>query len=153
MTAPGSQGGSPEAAFDAFFTGIDTAASGTEVDEVLGRPGELEHEQFSGPRFVRLVVVAVWGVSLLVASTIRWGHTRFAAPGVPRWTLGFGAAVCLAAAAWISTKVREPYLPPEDGDSELVELRAGFRDRFVVGPGDMTWALLTLAPLLVLWLF
>lgn len=149
---PGSTPGH-DAALDAFFSEAATAVEPGTEDAALGRPGELEHEQFSGPRFVRVVVMAAWGVSLALASTLRWGHTRFAAPGVARWTLAFGALVCLAAAVWISTRVREAYLPPDDEDPEFVELRAGFRERFVVGPGDMTWALLTLAPLMVLWLF
>lgn len=140
--------GRAESALDAFFQpgDVDSAESG--VDEVLGRPGELEHEQFSGPRFLRVVVVAAWGVGLLAAATLSWERTRFAAPGAPRWTLALGGLVCLAVAAWLATTVRVPYMPARDEDSELVELKAGFRDHFVVGPTDMAWALLTLAPLL-----
>lgn len=147
--------GSDDAALDAFFDQGERGLADSAVDAVLGRPGELEHEQFSGQRFLRVVVVAAWGVALLAGGTVAWGHTRFAAPGAPRWTLAAGGFVCLAAAAWLSTKLREPYLPGPhvpggDEDGELVELRAGFRDRFVVGPADMAWALVTLAPLLVL---
>lgn len=143
--------GPADAAIDAFFDQGVAAAADVEVDTVLGRPGELEHEQFSGPRFLRVVVVAVWGIALLGGATVSWGHVRFAAPGVPRWTLVAGASVCVAVAVWLATKVREPYMPTVgDADADLVELSAGFRERFVVSPADMVWALLTLAPLLVL---
>lgn len=137
--------GRDDAALDAFFAQPDA-----DLDAALGRPGELEHEQFSGPRFLRVVVVALWGIALLAGATVAWAHTRFAAPGVPRWTLAAGGAVCLGVAVWLSTTVRVSYMPAEADDPDLVELRTGFRDRFVVGPADVAWALVALAPLMVL---
>lgn len=152
MTAPIPSGpGSEDAALDAFFTQpAGSAATDADLDAALGRPGELEHDQFSGPRFLRAVVVALWGVGLLAAATVAWGHTRFAAPGAPRWTLVAGGVVCVAVAGWLSTTVRVPYMPPAAEAPDLVELSAGFRDRFVVGPADVAWALAALSPLMVL---
>ncbi|MBX7160263.1 MAG: hypothetical protein K1X95_08225 [Acidimicrobiia bacterium] len=152
MTVPHAPGPDrDEMALDAFFDQGDAdAVADADLDAVLGRPGELEHDQFSGPRFLRVVVVAVWGVALLLAATVAWGHTRFAAPGAPRWAIAAGGAVCVGVAAWLATAVRVPYMPPAGEDPEFVELRAGFRERFVVGPADVTWALVALSPLMVL---
>jgi len=134
---------------DAFFAADPNSG---ETDDVFGSPGELAHEPFSGRRFLKVVVLGVWGVGLLVAATLRWDSTRFTVPGVGRWVLLASAAALLVAAGVLSGSVRETYVPSADEDPVFTELQSGFRERYQAGAGDLAWAVTALAPLLALFM-